>query len=255
MEIVSRAEWGARAPKRPTPSTTWAKRIGVAFHYSDGSKSATPRDLQAYAMDDLNYADTHYNFFVDWRGVAYEGRGWLVIAAHAKDQNTPWIGVCFIGREGDVTPAALRTMRDLYDEACRRKGSALRYSGHGQLPGQNTDCPGATIKGWISGGMIRPASTGVINLYAVLGDTGEAVKEMQKDLILAGFSVGASGADSSYGPATARGVAAMAGAGDGSRYQADERARLQELLRARHAGGVTLDQVREMIESSKVDVP
>lgn len=155
VDIVNRAEWGARPP-RSVNRTTWAQRVGVAVHYSGGSPTSTPRDLQNYAMDQLGYTDTHYNFFVDRNGVAYEGRGWLVVAAHAKDQNTAWVGVCFIGRDPDVTDAAKATIRALYDEACRLAGRTLLYSGHGQLPGQNTDCPGATLRAWVASGMPYP---------------------------------------------------------------------------------------------------
>lgn len=152
--IISRAEWGARAPKSVT-RVSWSDRIGMAFHYSAGSPASTPRDLQDYAMNNLGYSDTHYNFFVDRQGRAFEGRGWLVVGGHAKDQNRPWIGVCFIGRDGDVTNAALNTMRDLWDEGNRLKGSKLRYAGHGQLPGQSTSCPGGRILNWIAMGIPR----------------------------------------------------------------------------------------------------
>jgi hypothetical protein len=159
LDIVTRAEWGARKPTSIT-TTTWAKRIGVAVHYSQGSPTNTPRDLQNYAMDSLGYSDTHYNFLVNRDGIAYEGRGWLVVGAHAANQNTPWIGVCFIGRDADVTDAAKATIRALYDEACRLSGRTLQYSGHGQLPGQSTDCPGANLRGWVATGMPYPNGEG-----------------------------------------------------------------------------------------------
>jgi len=127
----------------------------MAFHYSGGNPASTPADLQDYAMDSLGYTDTHYNFFVDRNGIAYEGRGWTVKAAHARDQNTPWIGACFIGRDPDVTPAALTTMRELWEEGNRLAGRQLRYAGHGQLPGQSTDCPGSRILEWIARGIPR----------------------------------------------------------------------------------------------------
>lgn len=155
VDIVNRADWGARTPTSIN-RTTWAQRVGVAVHYSGGSPTSTPRDLQNYAMDQLGYSDGHYNFLVDRDGVAYEGRGWLVVAAHAAGQNTAWVGVCFIGRDPDVTDAAKTTIRALYDEANRLAGRTLQYSGHGQLPGQNTDCPGANLRAWVAAGMPYP---------------------------------------------------------------------------------------------------
>lgn len=155
LRIVSRAEWGARAPRGTVTHVPWSERVGTAFHYSGGNPASTPKDLQNYAMDSLGYSDTHYNFFVDRRGTAFEGRGWTVQAAHARDQNRPWIGICFIGRDADVTTAALNTMRDMWDMANHLAGRQLRYAGHGQLPGQSTDCPGSNILLWIARGIPR----------------------------------------------------------------------------------------------------
>lgn len=152
VAIVSRAQWGARPPTSVV-RTTWSKRIGVAVHYSAGSPTSTPRDLQDYAMNQLGYMDGHYNFLVDRNGVAYEGRGWLVVAAHSAGNNTAWIGICFIGRDNDVTDAAKNTIRALYDEANRLSGKTLQFSGHGQLPGANTDCPGNNLRAWVAAGM------------------------------------------------------------------------------------------------------
>lgn len=152
MQIVSRAEWGARPPKS-VQRTTWATRIGVAVHYSDGPPTQTPRQLQNYAMDSLGYSDTHYNFFVDQAGTVFEGRGWLVVGGHALGQNTPWVGICFIGRNADVTAAAEKSIREFVAEAERLAGKTMLVSGHGQLPDQNTDCPGETLRAWIAAGM------------------------------------------------------------------------------------------------------
>jgi hypothetical protein len=66
--------------------------------------------------------------------------------------------VCFIGRDADVTDAAKATIRALYDEACRLSGRTLRYSGHGQLPGQNTSCPGDNLRAWVGAGMPYPTN-------------------------------------------------------------------------------------------------
>lgn len=91
-------------------------------------------------------------------------------------------------------------------------------------------------------------------MYASFGEENDAVREMQLDLIAAGFSVGPSGADGEYGPNTAAGVAAMAGGGDGRRYGAVERFRLQGILRAQAAGGggVSAAEVRELIAGTKL---
>jgi hypothetical protein len=152
VDIISRREWGARAP-RSRSTTTWSRRTEFVVHYSAGPTSQTPKQIQAFHMNSNGWSDIGYNFLVDTRGRIYEGRGWLVVGAHADGHNTSGIGVCFIGRNGDATAAAKRSIRALYDEARRRKGRALAKRGHGQLPGQATACPGTQLLNWVKAGM------------------------------------------------------------------------------------------------------
>lgn len=149
---VSRSAWGARAPRSRT-STTWAARTGFTVHYSAGPPTQTPRQIQNFHMDGRGWADVGYNFLVDRRGNVYEGRGWLTVGAHASPYNTSHIGVCFIGRDGDATPAAKAAIRGLYDEANRRAGRTLSRSWHGGLSGNSTSCPGADLRSWVRAGM------------------------------------------------------------------------------------------------------
>ncbi|GAA1460525.1 peptidoglycan-binding domain-containing protein [Nocardiopsis exhalans] len=157
--LVSRSAWGARAPRSRT-STTWAARSGFTVHYSAGPPTQTPRQIQNFHMDGQGWADVGYNFLVDRQGNVYEGRGWLAVGAHAAPHNTSHIGVCFIGRDGDATPAAKAAIRGLYDEANRRAGKTLSRSWHGGLSGNSTSCPGADLRSWVRAGMPVPGSGG-----------------------------------------------------------------------------------------------
>ena len=159
MDITRRSEWGARTP-RSRYTTTWAKRTEFVVHYSEGPTTQTPKQIQAFHMDDRGWPDVGYNFLVSADGRIYEGRGWLVVGAHAKGHNTSGIGVCFIGRDGDATPAAKASIRALYDEACRKAGRMLLIRGHGQLSGNSTDCPGAQLLTWVKAGMPAPGASG-----------------------------------------------------------------------------------------------
>ncbi|WP_017578594.1 N-acetylmuramoyl-L-alanine amidase [Nocardiopsis valliformis] len=164
--IVSRSGWGARSP-RSTTTTDWSERIGFTVHYSAGPPSQTPRQIQDFHMDDRGWDDIGYNFLVDQEGTIYEGRGWLVVGAHAAPNNTSHIGVCFIGSDGDATPAAKTAIRDLYVDACHRAGRLLAQTWHSGLPGQSTLCPGIDLRTWTQGGMstdiIPPAAGSVPN--------------------------------------------------------------------------------------------
>jgi hypothetical protein len=155
--IVTRAQWGARAPKGSISTTTWGQRVGVAIHHSAGPATQTVRAIQDYQMDSNGWADIGYNWLVTQDGRLWEGRQgtWLAIGAHAANQNTAWVGVCWIGTSGSTapSPAALSTLRWVWEEAQRRAGRRLLVSGHGQLPGQATECPGSRLRAWIAAGL------------------------------------------------------------------------------------------------------
>ncbi|CAM4187480.1 N-acetylmuramoyl-L-alanine amidase [Nocardiopsis rhodophaea] len=150
VSIISRSAWGARPP-RSRNTTTWSRRVEVTVHYSQGPTTQTPRQIQDFHMDSNGWADIGYNFLVDNQGNAYEGRGWLVIGAHAAPRNTEGIGVCFMGRDGDATTAAKRTLRALYDDANYRAGRTLAQKGHRDI--NPTSCPGDDLYAWVKSGM------------------------------------------------------------------------------------------------------
>jgi hypothetical protein len=150
MDIISRAEWGARAP-RSRSTVGWSRRTEFIVHYSEGPVNQSVRSIQDFHMDGRGWADVGYNFLVDVTGRIYEGRGWLVVGAHAPDHNTSGIGVCMIGRDGDSTPAAKRAIRWLYDEAVRRTGRSLARLGHRDVFA--TSCPGDELYAWVRAGM------------------------------------------------------------------------------------------------------
>lgn len=156
MDIISRAEWGARSP-RSRSTVSWGTRSEFVVHYSEGPTTQTVRSIQDFHMGpDRGWADIGYNFLVDVKGRIYEGRGWLTVGAHAPDHNSIGIGVCMIGRNGDATDAAKRSIRWLYDEAVRRKGGALKKLGHRDV--YSTSCPGDQLYKWVRAGM--PAEGG-----------------------------------------------------------------------------------------------
>ena len=153
-DIISRAEWRARAP-RSRIATVWGRRTEFVVHHSEGPVTQTVKSIQNFHMDVRGWSDIAYNFLVGDDGRIYEGRGWLVVGAHATGHNTSGIGVCYIGYNAP-TDAAKASIRDLYDYACDKTGTTLLKKGHGQLSGNSTDCPGSTLLAWVKAGMPRP---------------------------------------------------------------------------------------------------
>jgi len=155
LEIVTRAQWGAKETGLEVYTTTWAKRTGHYTHYSAGPPGQSVRSIQDYHLS-KGWGDIGYNWLVDVEGRLYEGRRgtWMAIGAHAANNNTANIGTCFIGRDTDVTDAAKRTIRWVYDEACRLAGRALAKRYHSMTSA--TTCPGDQLRNWVIAGMAVP---------------------------------------------------------------------------------------------------
>lgn len=211
MNIISRAGWGARPPRDRTV-TSWSTRTLFVVHYSAASPSQSPRVIQDYHMDTRGWDDIGYNFLVDEHGRIYEGRGWLVVGAHAKGHNTAGIGVCFIGRDRagvvDAAPAARAAMRWLYDEACRLAGRRLTVRGHRDVG--STECPGDELYAWLRAGMPAsgPAPTPATNWMEKLMQTlpelrrGAIGRSVTRAQALANVYGTGLTEDGNFGPAT-----------------------------------------------------
>lgn len=153
--IISRAQWGAQPPKGTPIVVPWSQRTGVAIHHSAGPQSQTPAEIQRFHMDTNGWSDIGYNALVGEPGVLYIGRGFEIRGTHSAGENTSHDAVCYIGNTDIVTPspAALSAIKWFYEECCRRAGRTLSRSGHGQLPGEATACPGDRLEIWIANGM------------------------------------------------------------------------------------------------------
>ncbi|GII63531.1 hypothetical protein Skr01_36160 [Sphaerisporangium krabiense] len=209
---MSRAAWGARAP-RQRHTVPWSLRTEFFVHHTDGPVDQTMRSIQDFHMDGNGWSDIGYNHLVRDSGTIYEGRGWLVVGAHCPGHNRTGHSVAYIGRD-TPTAAALRSMRWLYDEACRRAGRELKMLGHGERFA--TACPGSRLQAWVDQGMPidgeappAPDPTEVIvKKLPVLrqGDKGWDVKTLHY-LLLARDYGGLDGVDDTvFTPAHAEGV-------------------------------------------------
>jgi hypothetical protein len=166
--ILTRQQWGARAPKTtPTPVPISA-RSGYCVHY-DGGNPVILRTLadviakiqadQNYHMDGQGWNDIGYNYLVVSApgfpaidGLLVEGRGRDVVGAHCMNHNTPWIGTqVTIGGTQQPSTAALVSVRAHYEQCSAAHGAALAKFGH--RDGFATSCPGDTLYGWVHAGM------------------------------------------------------------------------------------------------------
>jgi len=157
VTIVTRPQWDARSPSSAVDLAKWSQRTGFVVHYSAANKDQTVRSIQNFHMDSNGWRDIGYNWLVTVDGRVWEGRQhtWDAIGAHVQDHNTENIGCCMIGTDADVTDEAKRSIRWLYDEACRLAGRTLAKRYHSQYA--STSCPGNNLRAWVQAGM--PIST------------------------------------------------------------------------------------------------
>lgn len=152
MNITSRTEWGAHAPRAGVKTITMAARREFMIHYSGGPVGQTVRALQDWCMNGRGFLDIDYNFLIrGTTGELYEGRGWNAVGSHCTGHNRTALGICIIGT-GQFTPAAVAAVRWLYEQANFNAGHPLRVLGHREA--WNTSCPGDNIEHWIKTGEI-----------------------------------------------------------------------------------------------------
>ncbi|MUL41300.1 N-acetylmuramoyl-L-alanine amidase [Streptomonospora sp. PA3] len=203
--IVDRSEWGARPP-RNREYVSWDARTEFIVHHSAGPTTQSVRAIQDFHMDGRGWSDIGYNMLVDDSGTAYEGRGWLVVGAHAVGHNRSGIGVCYIG-QNNPTPAAKAAVRALYDEACERAGRRLAAKGHRDV--NETTCPGDELHTWVRDGMPTRGGDDDMSLINLRKGDGEAtgkkehVIALQSLILKAGGSLPEYGVDGRYGDETA----------------------------------------------------
>ncbi|TFJ95906.1 ABC transporter [Platysternon megacephalum] len=177
--MLTREQWGARAPKGPggkrtalTPAPI-TSRTEFVVHYDDATPviingleqlKSRMRGMQVFHQGpERGWVDIGYNLLVASstdpiiNGLIVEGRGRDVVGAHCPNHNTTGIGVqVMIGGNQQPTPEALNAVRDLYDQACKDAGRKLTIMGH--RDGYSTECPGQILYPWLLKGMPRPTT-------------------------------------------------------------------------------------------------
>ena len=160
MQLVTRAGWGARAPKG---TTGIASPVGHGVHWEGPRMGTFPhescaakvRGIQRFHMDARGWADIAYNALVCPHGVVYEGRGpgRRSAANGTNDGNARYYAVCYLSGEGDpFTDAARQGYLDAF--AWLRAGGERRP--HRSF--KATACPGNEITAWINAGLPGPGT-------------------------------------------------------------------------------------------------
>lgn len=158
MDVVTRAQWAARPPKRPPTATVPTE---LFIHHSVGSGQTDKdgdgdrgddymRQMQAFHMDGRGWDDIGYNHAHDPDGGEfYEGRGWAIRPGAQCGHNTGTHALVVMGdyRRRAVTPALLDDLARFY-HAAQTAGHLPRVpvQGHRHAP-VTGDCTGTTCPG------------------------------------------------------------------------------------------------------------
>ena len=179
----------------------------------------------------------HYVIYKD--GSIHTGRPESAIGAHAPGHNSKSIGICFVGSYmKEIMPEAqLNAGIWLINNIRSKYSSSMSVKGHREV--NPTDCPGSNfpMSTFKSGSFSN--STGAQNdtsILLMIGSKGQHVYNLQKNLMLLGYSLPRYGADSSYGNETYEAV---------KRFQRDN-----NLLVDGKAGTNTLRKINAMVSSS-----
>ncbi|KAK7110410.1 peptidoglycan-recognition protein SC2-like isoform X2 [Littorina saxatilis] len=152
-KIITRAEWGARAPSHAFGNMP-ATPIYVFIHHGTGGecfdKASCIQKVKAYQnyhMDGHGWPDIGYNFVVGEDGNAYEARGWEKLGAHTYGYNHNGIAICVIGDFTSHVPnaAALNTVKQLIQCGLSNGKISPSYTLKGHRDVGATACPGTAF--------------------------------------------------------------------------------------------------------------
>ena len=204
MTYFTRAQWGARAPRKGNGVYNGPR--GIAYHYNGPAMGIDPnaacncaakvRATQNFHMDSRGWADIAYDLVCCPHGNVYQGR--LGTANGTGANGTTYANqnyMAVMALIGDGEPLGANLKRALLEgrQRCRNVGAGSEVTGH--QAHQSTSCPGGPIMEWIRAGIPAPTDP----TRPRLGDRGELVKVVQNLLNLHGYGLDVDGV---FGPKT-----------------------------------------------------
>ncbi|XP_034405105.1 peptidoglycan recognition protein 5 [Cyclopterus lumpus] len=152
VNIVSRQQWEAAAPKSKETLTGSAKRAVIhhtALPRCKDEKECKSRiaSIQRNHMTERGFDDIGYNFLVGEDGSVYEGRGWGVVGAHAKGNNDDSVGIAFMGDFNVGTPSteAMSSVKLLLQSGVCEGFLIPKFTVVGHRDLGQTECPGGKL--------------------------------------------------------------------------------------------------------------
>jgi hypothetical protein len=161
MDVVTRAEWGAKPAKNRValPASSFTEGVFVHYTAADSDRVANHADcakrvqgIQAFHQGpSRNWSDIAYSFLVCQHGGIFEGRGLFVQGAHTVGFNSTAHAVCFLGGDkagrDDVTENGRAALGEIVRHilSCTPGKDVVR--GHRDV--NPTACPGDELYAWV----------------------------------------------------------------------------------------------------------
>uniref|UniRef100_A0A4W5KLN8 Peptidoglycan recognition protein 5 n=1 Tax=Hucho hucho TaxID=62062 RepID=A0A4W5KLN8_9TELE len=152
VDVVTREQWGAAAPRCQEILKCPAKRVVIhhtALLHCRGIRDCMDQliHIQTIHMQDRNFDDIGYNFLIGGDCTVYEGRGWGVMGAHTKDNNRDSLGIAFMGNfnHESPSPAALSSVKQLLQCGVSQGHLHPGFTLLGHRDLGDTECPGERL--------------------------------------------------------------------------------------------------------------
>ncbi|CAG6005969.1 unnamed protein product [Menidia menidia] len=103
--------------------------------------------IQRMHMSERQFDDIGYNFLVGRDGSVFEGRGWNVVGAHTKGNNSDSLGIAFMGNFNNDTPSkeALSSVKQLMLSGVSQGSLHPQFDLFGHRDLGATACPGENL--------------------------------------------------------------------------------------------------------------
>ncbi len=147
MEIISNKAWGMIV-KTPLEPQKLSRVDAIAIHHM-ASPTANIKEVQSWHLN-AGWRAFGYNYWVDFDGTVYEGRGYAYIGAGVEDQNDHIISIGFAGNyqsgldgialSPPMSDAQFNAGIDIIEWVRQRVPSITKVGGHKGF--MATACPG-----------------------------------------------------------------------------------------------------------------
>ncbi len=164
MNLVSRAEWGARSPKNRSQGVLTDESTchwngptitgGGELTWDHSKCAGLVRGIQNFHMDGRGWNDIAYNFLVCPHGYVFEGRGLNVVnAANGVTfaNHTSHTICCLGGQENPFGQWEQQAFKECISYIAQSTGAPDTCKGHRDW--HSTECPGNERYNWVHGGM------------------------------------------------------------------------------------------------------